>query len=78
MIDALMPQLERIAITRGILRGGGAAIDALAGDERAATASGGARQAVDRLVADIRAFARGEPTVVVNLASTEPSPPPRF
>jgi myo-inositol-1-phosphate synthase len=75
MIDALMPQLERIAITRGILRGGGAAIDALAGDERAATASGSARQAVDRLVADIRAFARGEPTVVVNLASTEPSPP---
>jgi len=74
MIDALMPDLERIAITRGILRGGGAAIDALAGEERAATASGSARQAIDRLVADIRAFARGEPTVVVNVTSTEPAP----
>jgi len=74
MIDALMPDLERIAITRGILRGGGAAIDALAGEQRAATASGSARQAIDRLVADIRAFARGEPTVVVNVTSTEPAP----
>ena len=75
MIDALRPDLERIRITRGVLRGGGAAIDALAGDERAATASGSARESVDRLVADIRAFAQGEPTVVVNLASTEPNPP---
>ena len=74
MIDALMPDLERITITRGILRGGGAAIDALAGEQRAATASGSARQAIDRLVADIRAFARGEPTVVVNVTSTEPAP----
>jgi hypothetical protein len=37
MIDALIARLERITITRGILRGGGATIDALAGDERAAT-----------------------------------------
>jgi myo-inositol-1-phosphate synthase len=74
MIDALQPDLERIAITRGVLRGGGAAIDALAGDERAATASGTARETIDRIVADIRAFAQGEPTVVVNLASTEPTP----
>ena len=75
-IDALTPELDRISVTRGILRGGGAAIDALAGDERGATASGSAREAVDRLVADIRAFSKGEPTVVVNLASTEPTPPP--
>ena len=74
MIDALMPDLERIAVTRGVLRGGGAAIDALAGDERAATASGTARQAIDRIVAAIREFSRGEPTVVVNVASTEPTP----
>jgi myo-inositol-1-phosphate synthase len=73
MIDALMPELERITITRGVLRGGGAAIDALAGDQRVATASGTARQVVDRIVADIRDFSRGEPTVVVNLASTEPA-----
>lgn len=74
MIDVLLPDFERIKVTRGVLRGGGATIDRLAGDERAATASGSARQSVDRLVADIRAFARGEPTVVVNLASTEPTP----
>ena len=74
MIDSLRPDLERITITRGVLRGGGAAIDALAGDQRAATASGTAREAIDRIVADIRAFAQGEPTVVVNLASTEPAP----
>jgi myo-inositol-1-phosphate synthase len=75
-IDALLPDLERVVITRGVLRGGGAAIDALAGDQRLATASGSAREVVDRLVGDIRAFAGSEPTVVVNLASTEPTPPP--
>ncbi|HEU4722533.1 MAG TPA: inositol-3-phosphate synthase [Gemmatimonadaceae bacterium] len=75
-IDALLPDLERIVITRGVLRGGGDAIDALAGDQRATTASGSAREVLDRLVADIRAFAQGEPTVVVNLASTEPTPAP--
>jgi len=73
-IDALRPDLERIAITRGVLRGGGPAIDALAGDQRAAGAAGTAREMLARLVADIRAFARGEPTVVVNLTSTEPTP----
>ena len=75
-IDALLPDLERISITRGVLRGGGAAIDALAGDQRSATASGSAREVLERLVADIHAFAGGEPTVVVNLASTEPTPAP--
>jgi myo-inositol-1-phosphate synthase len=73
-IDALRPDLERIAITRGVLRGGGAAVDALAGDQRAAGAAGTAREQLARLVADLRAFARGEPTVVVNLTSTEPTP----
>ena len=77
-IGALLPDLERIAITRGVLRGGGAAIDALAGDQRIATASGSASEVLERLVADIRAFARGEPTVVVNLASTEPTPAPEL
>jgi myo-inositol-1-phosphate synthase len=73
-IDALRPDLERIVITRGVLRGGGPAIDALAGDQRAAGAAGTARETLARLVADIRAFSEGEPTVVVNLASTEPTP----
>jgi len=74
MIDALRPDLARIAITRGVLRGGGPAIDALAGDQRAAGAAGSAREVLTRLVEDIRAFAKGEPTVVVNLTSTEPTP----
>jgi myo-inositol-1-phosphate synthase len=73
-IDALKPDLERIGITRGVLRGGGPAVDALAGDQRREGASGTAREMLARLVADIRAFARGEPTVVVNLTSTEPTP----
>jgi myo-inositol-1-phosphate synthase len=73
-IDALRPDFERIAITRGVLRGGGPAIDALAGDQRGAGAAGTARAMLARLVADIRAFAKGEPTVVVNLTSTEPTP----
>ena len=74
MIDALVPDLRKIRITRGILRGGGPAIDALAGDERAADFAGTAREAVQRIISDISAFAAGAPTVVVNLASTEPPP----
>ncbi len=74
MIDALMPALQQIGITRGILRGGGPTIDALAHEERAATSAGTARAAVERIARDIRAFANGAPTVVVNLASTEPPP----
>jgi Myo-inositol-1-phosphate synthase len=76
MIESLMPDLQKVNITRGILRGGGPAIDALAHAERAATAAGTARAAVERIASDIRTFANGEPTVVVNLASTEPVPAP--
>ena len=74
MIDAMRPEFERIAVTRGIVRGGGPAIDALAGSHLAAGAAGSARDAVARILADLRAFAGDEPTVVVNLASTEPPP----
>ncbi|MDB4881379.1 MAG: Myo-inositol-phosphate synthase [Gemmatimonadetes bacterium] len=74
MIDLITPDLQRVAITRGTLRGGGPAIDALAGAQRAAGAAGTARAIVERIEADIRAFANGKPTVVVNLASTEPPP----
>jgi myo-inositol-1-phosphate synthase len=76
MIDAMSPDLERIAITRGILRGGGPTIDKLAGSHLAAGAAGTAREAVTRILADLRAFSNGAPTVVVNLASTEPPPHP--
>ncbi|MEO6528114.1 MAG: inositol-3-phosphate synthase [Gemmatimonadaceae bacterium] len=73
-MDVLSPDLARIAITRGTLRGGGPAIDALAGSQLAAGAAGTAREIVARIEGDIRAFAGGKPTVVVNLASTEPPP----
>lgn len=74
LIDAVMPALERITITRGILRGGGPAVDALARDQRVASAAGNARDALSRILADLERFANGAPTVVVNLASTEPPP----
>ena len=74
MIEALMPDLRKIRTTRGILRGGGPTIDALALGERAATAAGTARAAAERIANDIRTFANGAATVVVNLASTEPPP----
>jgi myo-inositol-1-phosphate synthase len=78
VVDALMPDLERVRVTRGVLRGGGPVIDALAGDELAAGAAGSAREAAQRIMSDLRAFAAGEPTVVVNLASTEPVPHPEL
>lgn len=72
ILDAVMPDLELIPITRGVLRGGGRTIDALAGAEMDAEVTSSAREAIERLGADLRAFAKGAPTVVVNLASTEP------
>ena len=74
VLDALAPELARVRITRGVLRGSGPAVEALAGDERDAGVAGTAREVVARLVDDLRAFADGAPTVVVNLASTEPVP----
>lgn len=74
VLDAVMPELDQIHITPGILRGGGKVVDALAGPEMSADASARARDVVGRLVADLQAFANGEPTVVVNVASTEPPP----
>lgn len=74
VIDALLPELERVQVTRGVLRGSGRPVDVLAGAERAAGAAGTAREIVGRLTDALRAFAAGEPTVVVNLASTEPIP----
>ena len=76
MIDAMRPDLEKINVTRGILRGGGPAIDALAGAELAEGTAGTAREALSRITSDLRAFSGGAPTVVVNLASTEPPPHP--
>lgn len=59
VIEQLMPELSRIVVTRGIMRAGGPAIDLLAGDQRAASTAGTAREAVERIVADLRAFSTG-------------------
>jgi myo-inositol-1-phosphate synthase len=74
VLDALEPELARVRVTRGVLRGSGPAVEALAGAERDADFAGSAREVVARLVDELRAFADGAPTVVVNLASTEPVP----
>lgn len=75
VIDAVMPDLERIPITPGILRGGGRAVEALAGPDAPVDRTR-ARARIERLVGELRAFAAGEPTVVVNVASTEPPADP--
>jgi myo-inositol-1-phosphate synthase len=75
VVEALLPELEGVRITRGVLRGGGPAVEKLAGADHGGEALH-AREAVRRLVDELRAFAGGEPTVVVNLASTEPPPDP--
>lgn len=75
VVDAVFPELERVQIAPGVLRGGGKAVEALAhpGTElRGASA----REHIDRLVAELRRFGDGEPLVVVNLASTEPPADP--
>jgi myo-inositol-1-phosphate synthase len=71
VVDALMEELKGVPVARGILRGGGRAVQALADathpDEHA-------REAIQRVADELESFADGEATVVVNLASTEPVP----
>lgn len=76
VLDAVVPELAGVPISRGILRGGGPAVRALAEDEAEEDSRGTAREALDRIAGDLRAFSDGQPTVVVNLASTEPPPDP--
>jgi myo-inositol-1-phosphate synthase len=70
LVEAVAEPLSNVPVTRGILRGGGESVRALAGDEVHAPES--ARDAVARIAADLRSFAGGEPAVMVNVASTEP------
>jgi myo-inositol-1-phosphate synthase len=76
VLDAVMPDLEQILLTRGILRGGGRAVDALAGSAGGEKPRGTAREKVGRVIADLQSFAGEAPAIVVNLASTEPPPDP--
>ncbi|MBU0550619.1 inositol-3-phosphate synthase [Myxococcota bacterium] len=82
-LSHLMPEVEarlhavEARIRPGIVRGGGARIEALA---RRAQVAATDRQAVDLIRADLDAFkaAEGlERLIMVNLASTEPPPPPQ-
>ncbi|MBW3629536.1 MAG: inositol-3-phosphate synthase, partial [Gemmatimonadetes bacterium] len=74
VVAAVADRLKRIPITRGILRGGGIAVETLAGAAAAEMSRETAREAIDRITADLRAFAGDDQAVVVNVASTEPLP----
>jgi myo-inositol-1-phosphate synthase len=75
VVKAVADRLAGVPITRGVLRGGGIAIEALAGDAAAEMRKETAREAVDRVTADLRQFIGDDPeAVVVNLSSTEPPP----
>jgi myo-inositol-1-phosphate synthase len=76
VLEAVAPEMEAVSITPGIVRGMGAAVAALAGEEVAEFVRESARDAVRRIGRDLRAFAGGDAAVVVNLASTEPLPDP--
>jgi myo-inositol-1-phosphate synthase len=72
LLDRIMPELEKVRITRGILRGGGRVVEELAGRDGPGQERRTARSKVDQLIHDLNSFADGSPAVVVNLASTEP------
>lgn len=72
LLDRIMPELEKVRISGGILRGGGRVVEDLAGGESHTAERRTARTKVDHLIRDLTAFADDSPTVVVNLASTEP------
>jgi myo-inositol-1-phosphate synthase len=72
VVSAVAERLEAIPVTRGILRGGGAAVEALAGTSIAHMTGETARDAIARITDDLRAFAGEGPAVVINAASTEP------
>lgn len=65
-------RLSSVPITRGVLRGGGGVIEALAGTLAPEMVRETAREAVERITADLRAFLGDGEGVVVNVASTEP------
>jgi myo-inositol-1-phosphate synthase len=76
VLTALEPELRRVPVTRGILRGGGEAVRVLAeGEEHGAES---AREAIARITGDIQAFTGGEAAVVMNCSSTEPLPDPEL
>jgi myo-inositol-1-phosphate synthase len=72
VVSAVADRLASIPITRGILRGGGVAIETLAGSAAVEMVKETARDAVARITADLADFAGEDDAVVVNVASTEP------
>jgi myo-inositol-1-phosphate synthase len=76
VLAALEPELRKVPVTRGILRGGGEAVRVLAeGEEHGAET---AREAIARITGDIQAFTGGDAAVVMNCSSTEPLPDPEL
>lgn len=71
VLERVAEQLRAVPITIGIARGAGLAMEPLLGPGAAELRGERARDAVERISADLEAFAAGEPAVVVNIASTE-------
>lgn len=76
VVDRLADAMEEVAITYGILRRPGAAVESLTGAEARDLLAESARGAVERIRQDLRSFAGEDQVVVVNVASTEPLAPP--
>jgi myo-inositol-1-phosphate synthase len=72
VLEAVARELDHVPVTRGILRGGGVAIEALAGAGASDMLREPARDAIARITADLREFAGDDQAVIVNAASTEP------
>jgi myo-inositol-1-phosphate synthase len=72
VLEALAPELRKVPMTRGIMRGGGEAVRALAPGQEHATET--ARAALARITKDILEFTGGGDAAVVNCSSTEPLP----
>jgi myo-inositol-1-phosphate synthase len=76
LVDTILPELEKVRISAGLLRGGGPAVQGLDAEASAAENGANTRDKLDALVDELTAFASGDPAVMVNLASTEPIPDP--
>lgn len=72
VLQAVATRLSAVPITRGVLRGGGGVIEALAGTLAPEMVRETAREAVERIATDLSTFLGDDEGVMVNVASTEP------
>ena len=78
VLEAVGQELHEMPISYGILRRAGAAVESLTGAEAGDLLRETARDAVNRIASDLRAFSDGDGSVVVNMASTEPLSDPEL